>query len=238
MVETEDARVSRSLRLTLLSVYETLAICVPTVVDAATGRITKARCDTRLERWSSQIVSGVRMHLTVNGRAHMVSGETYVVMSNHQSHYDVPVLFHVLGSNLRMVAKQELFHVPIFGAAMREAGFISVDRKNRQSAIQSLAEAKPMLRAGTHLWIAPEGTRSLDGKVGAFKKGGFVLAQELDLRILPVTLSGTRQALPSQSARTKANQAVTVTFHAPVASGGDREDVMRAVRTAITSALP
>lgn len=229
---------ARSLRLTMRSVYETLAVSAPTVLDAALGRVTKAACDERLERWSRNIVHATRMKVATVGREHVSSGETFVVMSNHQSHYDVPVLFYVLGGNLRMVAKHELFRIPIFGGAMREAGFISIDRKNRESAIKSLEEAKPMLRGGTHLWIAPEGTRSLDGALGSFKKGGFVLAQELALRILPVTVVGTRDALPSHAARTTPDAAVTVTFHPPVASDGPREATMATVREAIASALP
>lgn len=230
---------ARSLRLTLKSAYETLAISVPTVVDAALGRVTKRACDERIARWSSRIVRHTRMDLHVHGREHMRAGLTYVVMSNHQSHYDVPVLFHVLGSNMRMVAKQELFRVPVFGAAMRDAGFVSVDRKNRESAIRSLEAAKPMLRSGTHLWIAPEGTRSLDGKLGSFKKGGFVLAEDLELPILPLTISGTRDVLPSHAALTSPGHRVDVTFHAPiVAERGKRDAVMQAVRDAIASVLP
>lgn len=239
VLRTSDARVPRSLRLTLMSVYETLAISAPTVVDATLGRTSKARCDARIERWSARIVERTGMRLDVRGREHVVPGETYVVMSNHQSHYDVPVLFHVLGKNLRMVAKHELFRVPVFGTAMREAGFICVDRTNRESAIRSLEEAKPMLRGGTHIWIAPEGTRTLDGRIGPFKKGGFVLAADLALRILPVTISGTRDALPSQAALTSPNALVKVTFHPPIdSSGSSRDAVMLAVREAISSAYP
>lgn len=238
MLLARDPRVSRSLRLTLMSVYETLAICAPTVVEAAVGRVTKPKCDERLSRWGHRIVEGTRMTVTVSGREHVTPNETFVVMSNHQSHYDVPVLFHVLGGNLRMVAKQELFRIPIFGGAMRGAGFISVDRENRESAIRSLEAAKPMLRGGTHLWIAPEGTRSLDGRLGPFKKGGFVLAKDLELRILPVTVTGTRNVLPSHGALTAPDEPVHVAFHAPVSSAGPRDEVMAAVREAIASALP
>ncbi len=238
MLLAKDLRVPRSLRLTMRSVYETLAISAPTVLDAALGKTSKAACDDRLARWSANIVAAIRMQLTVKGRENVGSGETFVVMSNHQSHYDVPVLFHVLGPNLRMVAKQELFRIPVFGKAMQEAGFISVDRKNRESAIRSLELAKPMLRGGTHLWIAPEGTRSLDGRLGTFKKGGFVLARELELRILPVTISGTRNALPSHGALTSPGESVTVTFHPPIASDIDRAELMQTVRDTISSALP
>ncbi|MEO8874497.1 MAG: lysophospholipid acyltransferase family protein, partial [Polyangiaceae bacterium] len=122
----------KSLGLTFLSVYETLAISWPTVVDAALNRVTKEACDDRLESWGRKIVEHAELELEVRGREHLAPGKTYLVMSNHQSLYDVPVLFHVIGKNIRMITKRELFKVPIFGKAMEEAGFISIDRENRQ----------------------------------------------------------------------------------------------------------
>jgi len=228
----------------LLSVYETLAISAPTVVDATLGRVTKAACDARIERWSTRIVRRLGAQLEVRGREN-ARGGPFVIMSNHQSHYDVPLLFHVLGSNLRMVAKQELFRIPVFGAAMRGAGFIAVDRADRARAIQSLATAKPLLESGTHLWIAPEGTRSRTGALGPFKKGGFLLAEQLGVPILPITIDGTRNILPSSGLLSSPGQRVVVTIHRPVpppAGGPDpraaRERTLDAVRAAIASALP
>ena len=232
----------KSLALTFKSVYETLAISWPTVVDATLGRVTKAACDDRLERWSRNIVRNTGIELEVRGREHMEAGKTYLVMSNHQSHYDVPVLFHVIGKNIRMVTKKELFDVPIFGPAMREAGFISIDRKNRQSAMRSLAEAKEKMAAGTHVWIAPEGTRSVTGRLNPFKKGGFALAMDAGLMILPVTIQGTRDILVAKGIRSTPGAHVTVTFHAPIDSTkfsgkAGREKLMATVRTVIESAL-
>jgi 1-acyl-sn-glycerol-3-phosphate acyltransferase len=232
----------KSLVLTLRSVYETLAISWPTVVDATLNRVTKESCDDRLERWSRNIVRNARVELDVRGRDHLEPGKTYLVMSNHQSHYDVPVLFHVIGKNIRMITKKELFKVPIFGPAMREAGFISIDRQNRQSAMKSLAEAKQKMAAGTHVWIAPEGTRSVTGKLNAFKKGGFALAMDAGLMILPVTVQGTRNILVAKGVRSTPGAHVTVTFHAPIdatqfTGKGARERLMASVRSAIESAL-
>src|SRR5579872_504466 len=112
-----------SIRLSLLNVYETLAISFPTMVEAFQGRVTKAICDTRLERWASNIVENAGIELDVVGRERMRHGETYLVMSNHQSLYDIPVLFKVVGPNIRMITKQELFRVPVFGAALVAGGF-------------------------------------------------------------------------------------------------------------------
>ena len=235
----------RSLALSLRNVYETLAISWPTVVDAARGEITVLRCNERLASWSDAVVRNARMRVDVRGREHLDASRTYVVMSNHQSHYDIPVLFHVLGSNLRMVAKAELFAIPLWGRAMHSAGFISVDRSNRERAIASLAIAKETLAQGINVFIAPEGTRSRTGDLLPFKKGGFNLALEVGLPILPVALRGTRDALPAEGLRSRADAEVRATILPPIDTAAyaampgkvGRDRLMDDVRAAIESGL-
>ncbi len=236
---------SRSLALSLRNVYETLAISWPTVVDAALGRVTKRACDERLLGWGHRIVANAGMELTVEGSEHYDPAGTYVVMSNHQSHYDIPVLFHILGGNLRMVTKVELFRVPVFGKAMREAGFIAIDRKNRHRAVASLQEAQEVLRGGVNVWIAPEGTRSRTGELGPLKKGGFAVALQVGFPILPVAIQGTRDVLPADKVRSRSGIPVRVSIAPPidvapyVAMGGKtgRDRLMADVREAIASRL-
>jgi 1-acyl-sn-glycerol-3-phosphate acyltransferase len=234
----------KSLGLSLRNIYETLAISVPTVADAVRGRVTKEVCDYRLDRWSRNIVANARMELEVEGRENLLPGETYLVMSNHQSHYDVPVLFQVVGPNIRMVAKRELFRVPIFGGALAAGGFISIDRSDRHAAIRSLDEARRLLASGTHVWIAPEGTRSRTGELLPFKKGAFYLAFEARLPILPVTIRGTRDALPAEGVRSIAGAHVHVRIHphidaVPYAERGKpgRAALMDEVRRVLESGL-
>jgi 1-acyl-sn-glycerol-3-phosphate acyltransferase len=199
-----------SLRLSLANVYETFAISFPTILDAFAGRVTKEVCDTRLERWSRNIVANARITLEVEGREHMRAGETYLVMSNHRSLYDIPVLFQVVGPNIRMITKKELFRVPVFGGALAAGGFIAIDRSNRREAIRSLDRARELLASGTHVWIAPEGTRSRTREMLPFKKGAFYLAMEASLPILPVLLDGTEQALEAKGVRSAAGARVRV----------------------------
>jgi 1-acyl-sn-glycerol-3-phosphate acyltransferase len=208
--------VQRSLLLSLRNVYETLAVSVPTVADAVVGRVTKSICDDRLESWSRTVVQNARIELEVVGRENMRPGETYLIMSNHQSLYDIPVLFVVIGPNVRMVTKTELFEVPLFGKALRAGGFVEIDRSNRTRAIASLEHAKGVLSGGTHVWIAPEGTRSKSGQLLPFKQGGFHLAMVARLPILPVTISGTREVLPARGVRSTPGARVRVTIHAPI----------------------
>ncbi len=234
----------KSLLLSFRNVFETFAISWPTVVDAARKRVSKPVCDDRLEGWCRRIVDNAGIGLTVVGGEHIRPDATYLVMSNHQSLYDIPVLFVVLGKKMRMITKSELFRVPIFGPAMREAGFIELDRSNRTRAFESLAVAKRKLQEGTSVWIAPEGTRSKTGALGAFKKGGFQLALETGWPVLPVTLHGTRNVLPAKGVRSMTGANVTVTLHPvidpkPYIDIGKkgREALMQDVRKAIEGAL-
>src|SRR5688572_7441235 len=151
------------------------------------------RYDRRLEEWARRLVKAARIDLVVEGREHLATDEAFVMMSNHQSHFDIVVLFHVLKRRVRMVAKKELYRVPIFAGAMRVAGFIEIDRSDRHQAVAALSGAKDAIAAGTSIWIAPEGTRSETGRLGPFKKGGFHLALTAEARILPITIDGTRK---------------------------------------------
>jgi 1-acyl-sn-glycerol-3-phosphate acyltransferase len=203
----------KSLALSLRNIVETLKISAATVADALRGRVTKETCDRRLAVWAHALVTNARIRLEVRGRENLRPGETYLVMSNHQSLYDIPVLFEVIGANIRMIAKAELFHVPLFGKALAEGGFIAIDRRNRRTAIRSLERASELLASGTHVWIAPEGTRSRTGNLLPFKKGAFYLAFEAGLPILPVTLRGTSDALPPEGLRSVAGARVVATIH-------------------------
>ena len=250
--------------LSLRNAYEALAVTAPAVLDATRGRLTQRGCDARLERFAAHVMRNAEIVVSVRGREHLEGGQsslggldgarplssTYVVMSNHQSHYDIPLLYYVLGGRMRMVAKTELFSVPLFGRAIREAGMIEVDRANHPCAIAGLNTAKKQLEAGTHIWIAPEGTRSETGELLPFKKGGFVLALDMEAPILPITIQGTRDVLPAHGMLSRKGAQVHVTIHPPVdtapfkarsSSRGDvkvaRDELMNYVHQSIGSAL-
>ncbi|HEY2512277.1 MAG TPA: lysophospholipid acyltransferase family protein [Polyangiaceae bacterium] len=237
---------TKSLTLSLQNIYETYSICWPTVLEALAGRVKMDVCDRRLAHWASEIARHCAYELEVIGRQNLGDhSEAFLVMSNHQSLYDVPVLFHVLGANLRMITKTELFKVPIFGPAMAAAGFIEIDRSNRERAMASLEEARRKIAGGLNVWIAPEGTRSKNGALLPFKKGGFNLALEAGLRILPITLDGTRDILPAKGARSVKAVHVRVILHPPLdarayAARGlkeGRDALMKDVRTALERGL-
>jgi 1-acyl-sn-glycerol-3-phosphate acyltransferase len=232
-----------SLAHTVTGILDTARISVPTVLDALQGPLDADVAERRLAWWSAKLVRDARITLAIVGCEHAPEGsEPLVVMSNHQSLYDIPVLFQSGLGRLRMVTKAELFDVPVWGRAMKAAGFIRIDRSDRTQATGALnAEGAALLAAGTRVWIAPEGTRSLTGELGTFKSGGFRLALEEDVRILPVAIEGTRNVLPAKGVTVHPGKRVKVTILPPVdpaAYGVERrKQLMADVRRAIASAL-
>lgn len=156
--------------------------------------------------------------LYATGRENLKQHEPYIFMSNHESWMDIPAIFGAAPPSLRMVSKAGLMKVPVLGRAMQTGGFIAVDRQNRSKAIRQLEEAKKRLDEGISIWIAPEGTRSRDGSIGAFKKGGFYLAKQLKKPIVPVFIEGAAEVMPPDSIVINANRSITVHFCEPISS--------------------
>lgn len=222
---------------------ETAKICIPTIVDGRRGQVDPRICDRRLHVWAKGVLDAARVQIETQGLENLIEGESYVVMSNHQSHFDIPVLFCALGISVRMVAKTELFGIPVMGAAMRYAGFVEVDRSKKTKALKSLSRARARLeRDRTSVWIAPEGTRSPDGTLGEFKRGGFYMAMDANLRILPVVIEGTLAIHRTQQWSINKHQTVSVKICPPIApSDYGRKNVaslVDAVRSNILSELP
>jgi len=225
---------------TLKGVAITGRISVPTVLDALLGRTTMERCDERLAWWSRKMLDEADVTLEVRGAEKIPDG-ALVLMSNHRSYYDIPTVYCAVPGRVRMVAKKELFRVPVFGTAMLAAGFVKIDREKRHSAIASLDESKHLLESGTRVWIAPEGTRSRDGKLGPFKSGGFHLAMGARVPILPIAIEGTEKILPATGLSVRKGAHVVVTILDPVdslVSGDSARKVLAAeVQRLIAAAL-
>jgi 1-acyl-sn-glycerol-3-phosphate acyltransferase len=146
--------------------------------------------------WGRSIlwVSGIKVK--VIGLEYIDPERSAIYMSNHQSNFDIPVFFSALPVQFRWLAKAELFKIPIFGQSMRGAGYISIDRSNRKSALNSLVRAAKSIRNGTSVLIFPEGTRSADGDLQPLKSGGFILALNAGVPIVPMAVHGTFDVMP------------------------------------------
>ena len=152
---------------------------------------------SKLWAWTMLIVTGVRVH--IKGRETIKEGMQYVIISNHQSQYDILALVTSLNIQFRWVIKKELLYVPLFGWALYAAKNVFIDRSNREKAIASINKAVNRLPQGVSLLVFAEGTRSKDGTLQKFKKGGFTIAIERQMPILPVVVKGSRAILPKGS---------------------------------------
>jgi 1-acyl-sn-glycerol-3-phosphate acyltransferase len=149
--------------------------------------------------WSRMIARTVGARVRVFGAEALSAGESYVFLSTHQSYMDIPVMLGYLPAQLRIAAKREVFMIPFLGWHMRRAGHISINRGSTEEAVAALRRAAREMRPGVSPFLYPEGTRTRDGALQPFKKGGFRLALESHLPIVPVTIIGTRQLLPRDS---------------------------------------
>lgn len=166
--------------------------------------------------WWSRFNSYITpIRVTVMGKENIEKKQSYIVVSNHQSSYDIFLLFGWLGIDLKWVIKKELRSYPVFGYAMEKGGNIIIDRSNKKQAYQELQKAKQKITNGTSIIMLPEGTRSRTGQLGEFKRGAFWMARELDLPILPVSISGTRHILPPKTLDLFPGRAV-MKVHEPV----------------------
>jgi 1-acyl-sn-glycerol-3-phosphate acyltransferase len=187
--------------------------------------------------WAKMILFASPLKVTVNGLSNVDLSKSYIYMCNHQSNYDIPVLMGCLPVQFRWLAKAELFKIPIFGRSMRSAGYISIDRFNRESAFESISEAAERIKGGVSVMIFPEGTRSIDGKIRPFKKGGFVLAVDAKVPIIPVVLHGTRSIMPKGRLRINHGH-VVMDILAPVDTTGytreSKDELIEQVRNIIS----
>lgn len=199
-------------------IWETLAISIPTVWRARWGTFTIQDGDEKLRSWAGNILRQAQVDLQVTGLEHVeLNKGPFIVVSNHQSLYDIPILFCALPLSLRMAAKKELFKTPIWGKAMLASGFVKLDRSNRKLAYEALGgAAAQMERHGISLYIAPEGTRTKDGKLGPFKRGAFEIARTMTFPLLPVVIRGAIDVHRSGEYRVNRGREVTVDILPPL----------------------
>lgn len=192
-------------------------VTAPTLVEAARGSLERASIDERARWFGRRVVELLDVDLVATGAHHVPTDRAVVYMSNHQSHLDIPMLYASLPSpSIRMLAKTELFRIPLWGTALREAEFIEVDRSNHTRAVRSVEQAAELLRNGVSIYLAPEGTRSRDGKIGKLKKGGFHLALGTGAPIVPVAIRGTIDILPRGGKVMQTGRQVTVHIGEPI----------------------
>ncbi len=144
-------------------------------------------------------------------------GETYVVIANHQSMFDIFVLYGHVQLPFKWVLKESLRHMPFIGKACEAAKFIFVDDSKVSSIASTMEQGKETLESGHSIFIFPEGSRTENGKVSKFKKGAFVMAHELNVPLLPITIDGAYDILPKHTWLPHPHR-ITLTIHAPIST--------------------
>lgn len=170
-----------------------------------------------ITRWAMRLgqrILGLRVQLSGLEQRH---GEnTFIFMPNHESFLDGPLMFMLIPQKVRVILKKEIYRVPVIGQAMRYAEFVAVDRKGKAGGKKSIQRAVRLIKEKKYSFlIFPEGTRSLDGRLQDFRRGGFFLAQESRTDIVPVSISGTFELMPKGRFFVKKGT-ISVIFHPPV----------------------
>jgi 1-acyl-sn-glycerol-3-phosphate acyltransferase len=149
--------------------------------------------------WAHFMLKTTCVHTVIRGGEKIIKGKSYIIISNHQSDYDILAIVTTLGIQFRWIIKKELLKVPLFGYALYKSRNIFIDRGQGEAAMKSIREGMERLPEGVSLMFFAEGTRSEDGAIQPFKKGGFVMAMEKGIPVLPVTVNGSRKVLPKKS---------------------------------------
>lgn len=168
-----------------------------------------ARLWAQLGLW----LAGVR--IVAKGQENLPTEGPAIYMANHQSNFDIPALLTLLPPGFGFLAKIELFRIPLFSWGMRQMNCVPIDRSNRVKAMASLQRVVDQVRQGLRLMIFPEGTRSRDGRLLPFKKGGFLLAIDAVARIVPIAIDGSWSIMPKTTWRIRPGT-VHITILPPV----------------------
>ncbi len=176
--------------------------------------------------WSRVNAFFTPVRVQVAGKQYIEKDRSYVIISNHQSLYDIFVVYGWLGIDIKWVMKKELAKIPGVGFGSKKVGHIFLDRSNSRVALETLNAAKKKLVNGTSVVIFPEGTRSVTGQPGTFKKGAFKLAFDLGLPLLPITICGTKDIMPTGTLDIKPGK-VQMIIHKPIEIGEYHEESMK-----------
>ena len=195
-----------------ISVYTVVlgAVSILSSLFDRRGRVAHAFA----RKWSWLILKTTGVGVEVSGLERLTPGTTYVFVSNHQSIYDIPVIFASLPYQLRIIAKESLAKFPVLGWHLKRGGHLFVDRRHPDRA-GILQRWRALVSDGLSLLIFAEGTRSWDGRVARFKAGSFLLAIEAGLPIVPLAVVGTRRVMPKGRLRTEPAE-VGLIVHDPI----------------------
>ncbi|MGY6588248.1 MAG: lysophospholipid acyltransferase family protein [Wenzhouxiangella sp.] len=197
--------------------------CLATVIGAILAVPLAVLISPRLANlyvavnWARVLTRCAPVRVDIDGMENIVPGQSYVVVANHQSQFDIPVIYGHCGLDLRWVMKAELRKIPFVAAGCRAIGHIFVNRADPDQARAAINQAVSRLPRGTGILFFPEGTRSRSGQLLPFKKGAFRVAIDQKMPVLPISVIGTREVMPADSIRIRPGT-VRLTIHPPIAT--------------------
>ena len=153
--------------------------------------------------WAKILLLICNTKVEIIGKENILRGKPQIFMANHQSDFDILIALAYIPGQFRWIAKKELFNIPIFGAAMKSAGYIEIDRNNKERAMQSLDQAALRIREGKSIMAFPEGSRGRFGEIKPFKQGTFYLAIKSGVPIVPISIIGSGEIMPKRSLKIK-----------------------------------
>ena len=209
----------RTLWIIIALCFYTVIVCLRSIFKYFFSTPTRPWVDKTIHHWVDQLLNEVQVKYKIINPLNIqpIPGQATILMCNHSSAYDIPLGFKSFPNHsIRMLAKRELSKIPVLGKGMSAAEFPFVDRKNRYQAIKDLAYAQELMENGIIIWIAPEGTRSIDGKLAPFKKGAFITAIQAKATIIPIGIRGAFNILPARSFRINLKQKAEIHIGKPI----------------------
>lgn len=176
---------------------------------------SKQAAHTYIRAWGKGCNWAGGLTITVKGVENIPPNTPAIYVSNHQSNFDIPVIYSSLPIQFSWLAKQELFRVPLFGTAMKAVGCIPIDRSNRREMMKSINAASQQIKNGTSVIIFPEGTRSPDGELQEFKKGALLIAAKAKVPVIPIAIHGSYERLPKDQFKVSSGP-VSIEFLPPI----------------------
>ena len=232
----------------LYKIYQ-IVVLVPVVVlsSAWAGTTMAVMCSisrhpdwwsTFASKWWARIILATALiPVEVRGREHIVKGESYIFAANHQGAFDIFLVCGYLNVPFRWMMKRALEKVPFLGWGCKHAGYVFVDKSNPGAVRRTYRQAEQILLSGTNLMMFPEGSRSADGRMMPFRKGAFMLAEEMKMPVIPMTINGSYDILPKgKKLRLIKRHKLSLTIHKPVFfEDGEalREECYRSIRSAL-----
>lgn len=175
--------------------------------------------------WSKSIINLLLLPVGVEGREHLADNQSYVFVANHQGAFDIFLIYGYLGRNFKWMLKQSLRKIPFVGFACEKARFVFVDKSSPSAIRRTYEQARQTLQGGTSLMVFPEGSRTFTGRMTTFKRGAFMLADELQLPVVPITINGSFDVLPrTRGVNFVERHRLTLSIHEPIMPSGQGAD--------------